>query len=77
MKTRDFEVASAPKPGASDVAHREASRFISYSQPYADGWLNIESDGTKDTTIDCAACSLARSAVQASGSLPLWIRCKG
>ena len=28
MKTRDFEVASTPKPGASDVAHREASLVI-------------------------------------------------
>ena len=68
MKTRDFEVASAPKPGASDVAHREASRFISYSQPYADGWLNIESDGTKDTTIDSAAWLF--SAQRRSG---LWV----
>ena len=54
MKKRDLEMASNPVPGASDVAHREASRFISYSQPYANGWLNIESDGTRATTTPSA-----------------------
>ena len=59
MPVRDVKTASEHLPGMSSVANREATRFMSYSQPYADGWLNIESDGTRDTTTPSAEWRLA------------------
>ena len=40
--------------GSSATRHREASRLISASLPFADGWLKAEPDGSAATTIATA-----------------------
>ena len=54
MLARDAASKTTPQHGDSAVAHREASRFIGVSQPYSNGWLNIEPDGSKATTVPTA-----------------------
>ena len=51
----DTALDALPAPdrpvGCSAAPHREASRLISASTPYADGWLRADPDGTAATAI--------------------------
>ena len=44
MHARDARTAANPAPGDSAVQHREASRFIAVSQPYAGAWHAVPPD---------------------------------
>ena len=45
--------------GSSTVRHREASRLVSVSTPFADGWLRADPDGTTATAIPTDSFRLA------------------
>ena len=65
----DASTDAAPhRPGQSAPRHREASRLVSASTPYADGWLAADPDGSAATSIptDEFRCGLQRR-------LGLWI----
>lgn len=47
----DAELKRNPQPGDSVVAHREQSRLIATSQPYANAWVNMVPDGTTRTRL--------------------------
>ena len=51
LTARDDTVAPSPSGGASTVCHREASRLISASTPYANGWLVADPDGSRATAV--------------------------